>query len=103
MTGQNARTSDDDLFVLLIVGMLSLGAIGTAIAVAWDTALRWLLEHQVLVAAGQHPLLPVPYSRGAGLDAPRVAIAAAALVLLLVCAVGWVRGQLALRAAQQLQ
>ena len=99
MAPPSARTSDDDLFMLLLLGVFSLGAAGTAAAVLWGRVLAWLLAHQVLVAEARHPLVALPYSQGAGLDVPRLALALAGALLLTVGAVRWTRRQLALRAA----
>ena len=101
MSNPAGRTSDDDLFLLLIVGMLSLGAIGGLLTTMWSRALAWLLEHQVVVPALQHPLVALPGSAGAGLDLPRLALAAAAALLLLAALVGAIRRQLAIWAAER--
>ena len=90
----SGRTSDDDLFVLCVVGSLSLGAAGAAAVAWWAQAVSWLLEHQVLVAADERPLLTVPGGAGAGLDLPRLALLAAALLVTVSAAVGAVRRRL---------
>ena len=56
--------------------------------------MSWLLENQVLVAAGEQPLLALPASGGAGLDVPRLALAAAALLVVVAGAVSAVRRRL---------
>jgi hypothetical protein len=86
----SGRTADDDLFVLVMVGFLALGGVVASAGVWWAEAVRWLLAHQVLVA-GDHPLLRLPGSGGAGLDLPRLALATAALLLLTAAAVGALR------------
>lgn len=99
-----SRTSDDDLFTLLIIGVLGMGAVGGVLAATWSRALVWLLEHQVVVAASAHPMLVLPRSAGAGVDLPRLALAAAAVLLLTAAAVGAVRRRLAVwAAARELQ
>jgi len=60
----------------------------------------WLLAHQVLLAGSAHPLLVVPYAGGAGLDVPRLALLAAAVLLLTVGVVGAVRRRLQRSALQ---
>lgn len=83
--------ADDELAVLLGIGILGFGA-AVAAAVTWRAkTLLWLLEHQVLVTADQHPLITLPYTAGAGLDMPRLALAAAATMLLLLASVGLVQ------------
>ena len=87
----SGRSSDDDLFVLVMVGFLALGGVVASEGVWWAEAVRWLLAHRVLVTAGDHPLLRLPGSGGAGLDLPRLALATAALLLLTAAAVGALR------------
>lgn len=93
--GASARGSDDDLFLLTMVGFLSLGGVAAAAAAGWANTVSWLLAHQVLVTAAQHPLLTVPASGGAGLDVPRLALAVAVTLLALAAAVGAARRHLA--------
>lgn len=77
----SSSTSDADNFVLVILGCLALSAgIGSA-GWLWIQGTRWLVAHQVLVAAENHPLLPLPHADGAGLDLQRVAVAAGAVLL----------------------
>lgn len=93
------RTSDNDLFTLLLISVLGLGAAVGALAATWGRALVWLLEHQVVVSASAHPLLVLPGSDGAGLDPPRLALAIAAALLLAAATAGAARRRrLAVRA-----
>lgn len=101
MNNLPSRTSDDDLFTLLIIGVLGLGAVGGVLAATWGRALVWLLEHQVVVAASQHPMLVLPRSAGAGVDLPRLALALAAALLLAAAVVGAVRRRLAVWSASR--
>lgn len=94
MTSEAGRTSDEDLFVLLILGVLGFGAAGTFAVAGWSKTVGWLLAHQLLVTGSAHPLLVVPQAAGAGLDVPRLALLAAAVLLLIVGAVGVVRRRL---------
>ena len=96
----SGRNNDDDLLTLLILGTLVLGSAGTLAITGWVKTVSWLLAHQVLVAAGAHPLLAVPHAGGAGLDLPRLALATAVVLLLIVTAVGAVRRTLRGRALQ---
>ena len=96
----SGRNTDDDLLVLLILGALGLGSVGTLAITGWAKTVSWLLAHQVLVAAGTHPLLAAPHAGGAGLDLPRLALATAVVLLLIVTAVGAVRRTLQGRALQ---
>jgi hypothetical protein len=91
---QENRT-DDDLFTLVMIGIGSIGAIAGGasglLGGAWSQAVAWLLAHDILVAASTDPLLAMPAADGAGLDLPRLAIAAATALLLLVAAVDALR------------
>ena len=77
--------------MLLVLGVLGLGGVGTFAVTGWGKVVTWLLAHQVLVAAPAHPLLAVPHAGGAGLDLPRLALLAAVVLLLLICLAGAVR------------
>lgn len=89
-TGGGGRTSDDDLFLLFILGFFGVAAAATW----WAQAVSWLLERQVLVAGAQQPLLALPASGGAGLDVSRLALAAAALIVVVAGAVSAIRRRL---------
>jgi hypothetical protein len=60
-------------------------------AATWHRLLGWLVEQGVLVPADRSPLVALPAGSGIGLDAPRLAITAAALVFAVVCMVAAVR------------
>lgn len=72
--------------------VVSLGAsvVAALLTVAtWHKLLAYLVEQQILVPASESPVVRMPASNGVGLDAPRLAIAAAALlfgVMLLISA-----------------
>ena len=89
----SGRNTDDDL-VLLILGAVGLGSAGTMAVAGWTKTVAWLLAHQVLVTAGAHPVLTAPYTGGAGLDLPRLALGTAAVLLLIVAGVSAVRRRL---------
>lgn len=89
------NNDDEDLFSLIWIALGSIGAIiafATAmVARAWNESIDWLLEHSILVAGTQTPLLTVPHAGGAGLDVPRCFIAASVLLLLAFAAVQGIR------------
>lgn len=87
----SGRISDDDLVLLTIVGFLGLGGLTAAAAAWWAQAVAWLVAHRVLIPRGGHPLLALPGSGGAGLNGPRLAVGAAAALLLATAAAGLVR------------
>ncbi|HYJ68003.1 MAG TPA: hypothetical protein VEX15_10125 [Nocardioidaceae bacterium] len=57
----------------LIIGSVTTG---------WADATDWMLEHHVVVPATAHPIVALPGAEGAGIDWPRIAIAAGALLVL---------------------
>lgn len=80
-------SADDDLFTLAVIGAGSIGLIISFILAlvtnAWSTSIHWLLDHQIVVARHENPLITLPYAGGAGLDTARCFILAAILLLLL--------------------
>lgn len=103
-SGGSGRIADDDLFVLTLLGLFGLGGAAAGAAILWGRALAWLLEHGILIAAAQRPLVALPQSNGAGLDTPRLALVAAAALLLIAAGVGslrrWLRRRQQLRAGE---
>jgi hypothetical protein len=93
----SASSKDDDEFVLLIVVVVALTVAVGSIGVFWLKVVRWMLRHQLLVAAADHPVLTVPGSAGAGLDWPRLCVVAGVLLGLLAWAGSAVRRRLASR------
>jgi hypothetical protein len=57
----------------LIIGSVTTG---------WANATDWMLEHHVVVPETAHPVVALPGADGAGLDWPRIALAAGALLVL---------------------
>lgn len=81
-----ARSSDDDEFLLFIIGAVALSVAVGSIGVLWFKGVDWMVQHQLLIAASRHPVLAVPGSAGAGLDTPRLAVVAGVLLALLAWA-----------------
>lgn len=94
---QASGTSPDDEFVLFTVGCVALVTILGSAGFFWATGMSWLVEHQVLVSAGQHPLLRVPGGAGVGLDGPRVAVVVGVVLAGVAWAVSAVRRAIARR------
>ena len=88
---QHPSSTDEDNLTLLMLVISAAGAIAaTAVALltgAVTTAVDWALAHQVLVPAAAQPVLTIPAAGGAGLDGPRVALLAAAVLVVLTVAV----------------
>lgn len=82
----------DDVEVLFWLGLVGLAFFGAGVwAVVRDGSTAWLLEHGVLLGAGESQLLSVPGAGGAGLDAARVAVGVAGVAAAVVVAVLVVR------------
>lgn len=79
------QTSPDDEFVLFLAACGVLAAVAGSAGLLWLAGVSWLVEHQVLVGADEHPILALP--GGAGLDGSRLAIAIAIVLGLLAWAV----------------
>ena len=77
-------SSDGDILVMILGGALLLGSAGTITALAWSKILEWCLAHQVLLPTTANPMLVLPASGGAGVDWPRLAVAGAVLLAVLV-------------------
>lgn len=85
-SGNGLAATPQEEILLIHVGLAALTvALGSA-GVLWLKGSTWLVAHQVLVPAAAHPVLTVPGAGGAGLDLPRVAVAAAVVVALVACA-----------------
>jgi len=92
-----SSTSPDDEFVLFIVGCVVLVTVLGSAGIFWATGVSWLVEHHVLVPASQHPIVRMPGGSAAGLDGPRVAVVAGALVAILAWGVSAARRAIARR------
>ncbi len=92
-----SSTSPDDEFVLFIVGCVVLVTVLGSAGFFWATGMGWLVEHQILVPASQHPVLRMPGGSGAGLDSPRVAVGLGVIVAVLAWAVSAARRAIARR------
>jgi len=86
------RDLDDDQTILVLIGIFAgpalLGAGLATITAKVPGAAGWLIDHQILVAAADQPILTLPASGGAGLDWPRL-IALTAVVLIGLTWVIW--------------
>jgi hypothetical protein len=90
MAGHRDNHGGSDLSPWEELTLLSLAAsVAAAVltATTWHRLLGWLVEQGVLVPADRSPLVALPAGHGIGLDAPRLAITAAALVFAVVCMV----------------
>ena len=84
-TGPNAPSPEDEHVITVIVAAVAaMAALGSA-GLLWARGATWLIAHQVLVAPSA-ALLKLP-GAGAGLDAPRLMIATAALAALAAIAI----------------
>lgn len=100
MSGSSNGISDSDRVALTFLGLLGLPTLLAFAGIWWGNGVRWLVTHQVLVGADDHPLLPIPGLAGAGLDLPRATIAAAVVVTAIVVAISAARRALVRRRRQ---
>lgn len=79
------QLSPTEELLMLKVAMIAVATVAASIFTisTWHRALAWLVEHQVLVAANDSPLLRLPAADGIGIDAPRLAVAVAVLGIVL--------------------
>lgn len=85
--------SDNDLMVILLVLVLFGGSIAAAALGYWHTVAAWLVDHRVLLAGSDHPLLRLPGFAGAGIDAARIFIAVAVVAVAVIAAVHTIRSR----------
>lgn len=84
-----SNISPNEEITLILLGA---AAIPVVLSVAmWHRLLAWLVDQKVLLPAAQEPLVSLPAGEGVGLDAPRLAIAAAVLVLVVVFGIAALR------------
>jgi hypothetical protein len=76
---------------LTLLSLAASVAAAVLTAATWHRLLGWLVGQGVLVPADRSPLVALPAGGGIGVDAPRLAIAAAVLVFTVVCLVAAVR------------
>lgn len=83
----NSQNIDDDTIWLILIGIAVFSSVG--VAAFWARVTRFLVDRQVLVG---DPVLAIPGAAGgAGLDLPRLAILAAAILGSLFLAVSVAR------------
>jgi len=83
--------SPEEEVILVIVGAVAFGAAAASAGSLWLMGASYLVDHGILVAAANHPLLAIPGADGAGLDLPRLAILAGAGLIGLAAAISAVR------------
>lgn len=96
-TGRGNGVSGSEVAVILGVVVLGAGAIGSVAVGQWHRAVLWMLTHQVLIPAAAEPTVALPASSGAGVDWPRVFIAAAGVMVAVAIGVHELRERFAVR------
>lgn len=92
MSSQTPRANNgiadntDDEILLIHMGMGVLATLLASAGVLWLSGTQWLVEHHILLPAGQEPLVQIPGASGAGLDLARVTIGAAIILAALAAA-----------------
>lgn len=79
-THNSRAVSDTDIMLIGAVAVFFAGAIAAAAAHWWNTAVHWMLAHQLLAPAAFRPILVVPAAAGAGFDFPRLLILTALIL-----------------------
>ncbi len=97
--GLATTPQEEMLLIHLAAGLLTV--LVASAGVFWLKGATWLVEHRILVSASAHPLIAVPGAAGAGLDLPRVAIAAAAVIAVIAWAASAVRRSWSTREAAE--
>lgn len=69
-----------DELVLILIGVVALGALVVRAGDLWVHARGWATRHGVVLGAAADPVIPIPGWGGAGLDLARCAIAMALLL-----------------------
>lgn len=78
--GNGLADSPQEELVLIHAGLIALGLIAGSAGALWLKGATWLVEHHILVPGAAGPILTIPGTAGAGLDLPRLAIAAAVVL-----------------------
>ncbi len=81
-----APMSDDQVWETVIMTIVGLAGLGWLVGNLPKVA-EWLVAHRILVSG--YPMLTLPSTGGAGLDGPRIAIAAAVVAALILWLVTW--------------
>lgn len=82
---------DDDEFLLTILAVLALVSAAGSIGLVWQKAVTWLVDAHALVPAAVRPVLALPGGHGAGLDEPRLAVAAGLALIVVAWLGSWAR------------
>ncbi|MCM0621790.1 hypothetical protein [Nocardioides bruguierae] len=92
-SGSSSDLTPMEELLVMKVGLIAAGVVASSVCTVafWHRILDWLVEHQVLVEASNSPIVKMPSGQGVGLDVPRVAIAVAALVALVVFGIAALR------------
>jgi hypothetical protein len=82
--------SENDTLALVFLAVVGAPTLSGALIVYWHQVVGWAVGAGVLVPASAHPLVTLPQTT-AGLDLPRLAIAAAVVALVLMVPVMLIR------------
>lgn len=95
--GKGLADTPEEEVLLIHIGIAMVGIVLASAGALWLKGAVWLVQHKVLVAAAADPLVQIPGAAGAGLDVPRLAIAAAIILASLAAAVSSARHALGRR------
>ncbi len=98
MTPPSGGTGTDpvveEIAVMITIGVGFMALLGSA-SLIWFKGGQWLIEHQLLVASTETPLIALPGLAGAGLDLPRLMVILGAIIAALAVGGSAARGALA--------
>lgn len=97
-----AGLSDADRMSLLMAAPLIFGVVVGALPAMSARTAAWLLEHNVIIAAAESPLLVLPGVEGVGLDVRRLIVVLAVLAVAVGLAISGLRQAVDRRRQQQL-
>ena len=98
---RSTHNSDDDEFLLFIIGAIALMIFLGSAGLFWSKGVVWMVAHHIVVSGASHPMVALPGGGGAGLDGPRVGLLVGVLIALIAWAGSASRRAIASRRAVQ--
>ena len=83
---RTTHNSDDDEFLLFIVGAIALMTLLGSAGLFWSKVVVWMVEHHIVVPGASHPMVALPGGGGVGLDGPRLGLFVGVLIALIAWA-----------------
>ena len=86
-TGSNLSPTEE----ITVITLAGTGILAVLSVATWHRLLAWMVDQKLLLPAAQDPLVTLPAGAGVGLDVPRLAIASAVLVFIVVFGIAALR------------